>query len=71
MEKCEAYEDGRAILVENKCGPRWAVYCSVERGKCPYNNEGHRVEHRNSDRIICKSKGLVNQIGLLTFPKQS
>jgi hypothetical protein len=67
MGKCEFYEDGRAFDVESKNASR--VYCRVERGKCPYDQEGNKIEHKGSVLIICNSNGLVGKVREEDKPK--
>ncbi|MEK6925854.1 MAG: hypothetical protein AABW50_01105 [Nanoarchaeota archaeon] len=63
MAKCELYQAAKAFYEEEQD----VFVCEISRGKCPYNNEGHRLECKDKKiRVICKTNAEVgNKSGLI------
>jgi hypothetical protein len=61
MVKCEMYEAKKAFYEKD------IIVCSIKRGTCPYNNEGHKLRCTDGiSRIICKANAAeVGNAGLI------
>lgn len=71
MKQCELYQYGIAFYDEYK-GDTEIVLCPIQKGTCSYNNEGEKIKCQDGRyRTICTSKGLVQEVGLITKSKKT
>ena len=64
------YKKGKAFDREygsnKEYGKKTITLCEIERGMCPYGNEGHFLECEDGkSRIMCKTNARVNKKGLI------
>ena len=58
------YDIGKAFEIESHRST--VPVCEIERGKCPYGNEHHRLECPDGEtRTICKTEFKVQEKGKL------